>query len=212
MTGRGIFSPYKDGVSQLPTKFVDYIAYPDKERTEFTSSSGHIIQTNSSGKGWIFDGAAKRLKDQDAALLDDFKVSMRTSVENLFHGWWKKEGAALSYVGRREAGVGRRNEAVRVTYPDGFWVEYEFGAQDGLPAKVIYQRTQKKADTEETEAVTQEDRLQKPITIDGVTTFFVIDHFANGVQTSRINYDSVEYNHSLSDSLFDKPASIKGLK
>ena len=54
---------------------------------------------------------------------------MRTSVENLLHGWWKKENATLSYVGRREAGLARRNETVRLTYPDGFWIEYEFAAQ-----------------------------------------------------------------------------------
>jgi hypothetical protein len=32
------------------------------------------------------------------------------------------------------------------------------------------------------------------------------------VQTSRINYESIEYNQALADALFVKPASIKGLK
>jgi len=40
----------------------------------------------------------------------------------------------------------------------------------------------------------------------------VIDHFINGVQTSRINYESIEYNQPLADTLFAKPATIKGLK
>ena len=128
------------------------------------------------------------------------------------HGWWRKEGATLSYVGRREAGLAKRYEVVRLTYPEGFWIEYEFGARDGLPAKMIYKRTKKKPDSEETEEITEEDRLAKPITIDGVTAAWVVDHYINGVQTSRINYESIEYNKPLADALFAKPASIKSLK
>ncbi len=147
-----------------------------------------------------------------AAQIEDFKRGMRTSVENLLHGWWKKENATLSYVGRREAGLARRNETVRLTYPDGFWIEYEFAAKEGLPAKVIYKRTRKKPDSDETEEITEEDRLAKPITIDGITAPWVIDHYINGVQTSRISYESIEYNRPLADSLFAKPANIKSLK
>jgi hypothetical protein len=160
----------------------------------------------------LFDGATKTLNDMKPAQIEDFKRGMRTSVENLLRGWWKKEGATLSYVGRREAGVGRRNETVRLTYPDGFWIEYEFAAREGLPAKVIYKRTKKKADSEETEEITEEDRLAKPITVSGITAAWVVDHFINGVQTSRINFESIEYNTPLPDSLFLKPANIKALK
>jgi hypothetical protein len=137
---------------------------------------------------------------------------MRTSVENLLHGWWRKEGATLTYAGRREAGVGKRNETVRLTYPDGFWIEYEFGAKDGLPAKVIYKRTRKKADTDETEEINEEDRLGKPITVQGITAPWVVDHYVNGVQASRINYESLDFNQPLPDSLFVKPANVKAIK
>src|SRR5678815_5342791 len=34
--GRGFYTTYQDGAPLLPTRFVDYIAFPDKERTEFT--------------------------------------------------------------------------------------------------------------------------------------------------------------------------------
>jgi hypothetical protein len=152
------------------------------------------------------------LTDMKAQQIEEFKRSMRTSVENVLRGWWKKEGATLTYVGRREAGLARRNETVRLTYPNGFWIEYEFAAKEGLPAKVIYKRTRTKADSDETEEITEEDRLAKPITVAGVTAPFVIDHFINGTQTSRINYESIEYNQPLPDSLFIKPATIKGLK
>jgi hypothetical protein len=212
VTGRGFFTSFNDGMSQIPVRFVDYISYPDRERTEFISSGIRIIHANSGESGWLYDGANKALSDMKGQQIEDFKQSMRTSLENLLRGWWKKENASLSYVGRREAGVGRRNETVRLTYPNGFWIEYEFAAREGLPAKVIYKTTRKKADTDEDEQLTEEDRLAKPITIAGITTPWVIDHYINGVQTSRVGYESVEYNAILPDSLFVKPANIKSLK
>ena len=212
VVGRGFFTGFSDGQSQIPAKFVDYISYPDKERTEFISSGIRVIQTNSGETGWLYDGATKSLADMKGKQIEDFKRSMRTSVENLLRGWWKKENATLSYVGRREAGVGRRNETIRLTYPNGFWIEYEFAAKEGLPAKVIYKATRKKQDTDDDEEVTEEDRLAKPITIGQITTPWAIDHFTNGVQTSRVVYDSIEYNTPLADSLFAKPTNIKSLK
>jgi hypothetical protein len=212
VVGRGFFTPFQDGISTVPARFLDYIAYPDRERTEFTSEGILTIQSNAGETGWIYDGATKSLHDMKATGIEDFKRSMRTSVENLLRGWWKKENAVLSYVGRREAGLARRNETVRLTYPDGWWIEYEFAAKEGLPAKIIYKRERKKPDSEETEEITEEDHLAKPIAIAGITAPWVIDHFINGVQTSRISYESIEYNRPLADSLFAKPANIKSLK
>ena len=210
--GRGFFTAYQDGVSQLPTRFLDYIVYPDRERTEFTSLGIRSIQTNAGDVGWIFDGATRSLSDMKPPQIAEFKRSIRTSLENLLRGWWRKDGATLSYVGRREAGIAKRNEAVRLTYPDGFWVEFEFGARDGLPAKVIYKQTRKKADSDETEELNEEDRLAKYITINGITAAWVVDHYLNGVQTSRLSYESIDYNQAVPDSLFIKPANVKAIK
>ena len=212
VTGRGFFTDYKDGVSGIPVRFVDYISFPDHERTEFSGAGTRIVQTNFADRGWIFDGMAKTLKDQTTEQVEEFKSGLRTGFENLLHGWWRKQGATLSYVGRREAGLGRRNETVRLTYPDGFWVEYEFSAAEGLPAKALYERKHKKPDSEEMESIAEEDHPLKLITIDGVWTPLVVDHFRGGIQTSRINYESVEYNKTLADSLFAKPASLKAIK
>jgi hypothetical protein len=212
LVGRGFFTSFKDGISQIPARFLDYIAYPDRERTEFTGEGIRVIQTNTGETGWLFDGATKTLSDMKSAQIEDFKKGMRTSVENLLRGWWKKENATLSYAGRREAGLARRNETVRLTYPDGFWIEYEFAAKEGLPAKMIYKTTKKKPDSDETEEITEEDHLAKPITIAGITAPWVIDHFINGIQTSRIAYESIEYDRPLPDLLFKKPDNVKALK
>lgn len=210
--GRGFFTEFRDGVSGVPIKFVDYVAYPDKERTEFTGGGARTVQTNFRGGGWIYDGAALTLKDQTPQQLEEFKLVTRVTVENLLRGGWREQGATLSYVGRREAGIGRRNEVVRLNYADGFWVEYEFAADDGIPAKVVYQRKQKNRDTEEEEVIKEEDRLHKQINLDGILTPLIIDHYRNGIQTSRIGYETVEFNKPIADSFFAKPANFKALK
>jgi hypothetical protein len=210
--GKGFYTTYRDGVTQIPARFLDYIYYPDSERTEFTSDGIRTIQTNVGDTGWLFDGAVKKISDQSPAQVEDFKRSMKTSLEYVLRGNWKKDGGTVTYVGRREAGVGKRNEAIRLTDPNGFWVEYEFGARDGLPAKIIYKRMRKDPDSGDMVETTEEDQLLKFIQVDGVTAPWVVDHFVNGKQTSRINYESVQYNQSFPNNLFAKPADVKSIK
>ena len=210
--GKGFYTTFRDGMSQLPARFLDYISYPDKERTEFTGAGIRTIQTNVGDTGWMFDGAVKKISDQTPAQVEDFKRAMKTGLEYLLRGYWKKDGGKITYVGRREAGVGKRNEAIRLTDPSGFWIEYEFGARDNLPAKIIYKRQRKDPDTGDMVETTEEDQLLKFIEVDGVTAPWVVDHFVNGNQTSRINYESVQYNQRFPDNLFAKPVDLKAIK
>jgi len=210
--GKGFYTTYKDGISQIPGRFLDYIAYPDSERTEFTGAGIRTIQTNIGDTGWVFDGAVKKISDQTPAQVADFKQAIRTSLEYLLKGYWKKDGGKITYVGRREAGVGKRNETIRLVFPDDWWIEYEFGARDGVPAKIIYKRERKDPDSGDMVWMTEEDHLARFIAVEGVTAPWIIDHFINGKQTSRISYESVQYNQKFADNLFAKPVDIKSIK
>ncbi|HKG45330.1 MAG TPA: hypothetical protein VKB02_01285 [Pyrinomonadaceae bacterium] len=210
--GKGFYTTFKDGISQIPARFLDYIAYPDRERTEFTGAGIRTIQTNTGDTGWMFDGAVKKISDQTPTQVADFKQAIRTSLEYLLRGYWKKDGGKITYVGRREAGVGKRNETIRLVFPDEWWIEYEFGARDGVPAKIIYKRERKDPDSGDMVEMTEEDHLFKFITVDGVTAPWVVDHFINGKQISRIGYESVQYNQRFPDNLFSKPADVKSIK
>jgi|SRR5689334_7994883 len=212
VTGKGFFTAFKDGLTQLPARFLDYIEYPDRERTEFNGGGIRTIQTNTGNTGWLFDGAAKKISDQSPAQVEEFKRGVRTGLEYLLRGYWKKEGGKITYVGRREAGLAKRNETIRLTFPDGYSVEYEFGAKDSLPSKIIYKRQRKDPDSGDMVETTEEDQFLKFIEMDGVTAPWVVDHFINGKQASRINYESVQYNQKFSDDLFTKPANLKAIK
>ncbi|HYX43222.1 MAG TPA: hypothetical protein VE821_16060, partial [Pyrinomonadaceae bacterium] len=205
--GRGIITPFAKGVSQNPSSFVDYTVLPDRERTEFRGGGNHVVQVNTGSTGWLFDAAARTLKDQPPADIENFQLSLRTSLDSLLRGWWRRAGATLTYVGRREAGLAKRNETVRLTYPDGFVIDYEIGAKDNLPAKALFKRK-----TAEGADVQEEDRYARYLTVAGITLPYVIDHYRGGEQTSRISYDSIEFNANISDALFAKPANIKAIK
>lgn len=203
--GRGKFSSLHEGVVSSFQTFTDVIVLPYQERTEFKALGVKTVQTNTGESGWIFDGEAQFINVQSATQVSDFKRGINASLDNLLREHWRGK-AVLTYVGKREASLGKRNEVIKLTYDDGFAVEFEFSA-DGLPAKAVYKRTN--PDGEEQK---EEDRYAQFVDIQGIKTPFIIDHFSGGVQTSRINYETVEFNKSIPDSVFAKPASPKELK
>ncbi len=204
--GRGKYSIIKDGAVVSFQTFTDVIVYPDKERTDFKGGGSKSIQTNVADTGWVYDGDQELVKVQDEKQVENFKRGIRTSLDYLLRGHWRGEGE-LSYVGKRPATLGKRNEVVKLTYKDGLVVEFEFAVDDGLPQKGSYKRLN--ADNEE---IKEEDRYAQFIDVNGIKAPFIIDRFTGGTQSSRINYQSVEYNKSVPDSIFTKPANAKELK
>ena len=96
---------------------------------------------------------------------------------------------------------------MRITYDDGFAVEFEFSADNGMPQKAIYKRT-----GPENEDIKEEDRYAQFIEVDGVKTPFIVDRFTDGVQSSRINIETIEFNKAVSESIFAKPSNAKEAK
>lgn len=203
--GKGKFSVLRQGGVVSLQSFLDIIVFPDKERTEFKGGGSRTVQVNNGSTGWIYDGDQERLKDQTEAQVADFKRGMRTSLDNLLRGYWKGDGE-IEYIGRRPATLGKRNDVVKLTYKDGFAVEFEF-ADDGLPQKAMFKRY-----NPEGEEVKEEDRYAQFIEVGGIRSPFIVDRFTDGKHTSRINYESIEFNRSISDSIFAKPANAKDAK
>ncbi|HVE55691.1 MAG TPA: hypothetical protein VNB22_02620 [Pyrinomonadaceae bacterium] len=204
--GRGKFSVIRDGMIGSFQTFVDVIVFPDRERTEFKEFGKKAVQTNTGDTGWIFDATAEVINVQTETQVKDFKRGINASLDNLLRENWRGK-ADLTYVGKREATLGKRNDVVKLTYGgDGFTVEFEFTAE-GFPSKTIYKRTN--PDGEDTK---EEDRYAQFVEVQGIKTPFIIDHFSRGVHTSRINYETIEFNKPIPDSIFTKPTSPKEVK
>lgn len=213
--GKGKFSVVREGVVVSFQSFTDIIVFPDKERTDFKGSGSRTVQTNDGDTGWIFDGDKEAVTEQSEEQVANFKRGMRASIDTLLRGHWRGN-AALTYVGKRPATLGKRNDVVKLTYADGLIVEFEIGADDHLPVKAIQRR--KNVESEGTEEgkepaeIVEEDRYAQFVDIGGIKSPFIIDRFTGGVQTSRINYQSVEYNKRIADSIFAKPSNAKEAK
>ena len=204
--GRGQFSVIKDNSVASFQTFVDVIVFPDKERTEFKGNGSRTTQVNTGGTGWVFDGDQQIIKIQNENQIANFKQSLRTNIDNLLRGHWKGQ-AALSYIGRRPATLGKRNEAIKLTYSDGFTVEFEFSVDTGFPQKALFKRI-----SFEGEEVKEEDRYAQFVEFNGIKSPLVIDRFTNGKQSSRINYNTIEFNRTFPDSIFKKPTNAKEAK
>ena len=204
--GKGKFSVLRDGGVVSFQSFVDVIVFPDKERTEFRGQGSRITQVDTGDTGWIFDGDQEMIKVQNETQVANFKKGIRTSLDNLLRGYWKGE-AEISYVGKRPATLGKRNEVIKLVYKDGFTVEFEFAADDGVPQKALYKSTN--VDNEE---IKEEDRYAQFIDINGIKAPFIIDRTTDGKPSSRINYESVEFNRNISDKIFAKPQNVKEAK
>ena len=203
--GRGKFSAIRDSAIASFQAFTDIMVFPDKERTDFKGQGSRTTQVNTGETGWVYDGDQDLIKAQNASQIANFKQSQRTSLDNLLRGSWKGN-ADLVYIGRRPSTLGKRNYVVRLTYKDGFYIVFEF-AEDGIPQKALYKRIS--GDGEETN---DEDRYAQFIEVDGIKMPFIVDRFSNGKPSSRINYETIEFNKTIPDSVFAKPANAKDAK
>ena len=203
--GEGKFSLLKDGRIYSFQSFIDVIVYPDKERTDFEERGSKTVQVNTGDTGWIFEEHLEAFNDQSASQVQSFTRSLQSHYDFLLRGNWREE-AELSYIGRRQASLGKRNDVVKLEFKDGFAVEYEFD-DDGLPMKTIYTLM-----NSEKLPVTEETRYAQFIKVRGILTPFIVDRFTNDAHTFRVNYESVEYNRRIPDGIFAKPDDTKKLR
>jgi hypothetical protein len=203
--GEGKFSVLKDGRIVSFQSFTDIIVYPETERTDFSGGNLKTVMVNTGDTGWIYDELFEKFGDQTKSQLENFRRSFRAHYNYLLRGDWKGN-AELAYVERRPASLGKRNDVLKLTFPDGFAVEYEF-SDDGLPMKTIYTVM-----NSENLPVTEENRFAQYILENGVFAPFVVDHFTDGVHTFRVNYQSMDYNRNIPNEIFVKPSDPKKLR
>ena len=203
--GEGKFSLIKDGVNVSFQKFIDVIVLPNKERTDFTEQGSKTVQVNTGETGWIYQEHLESFRDQKANGINSFKNSLRSHYDYLLRRDWSGE-ATLSYEGKRRASLGKRNHVLKLTFKDGFEVEYEF-SDDGMPMKTVYNRP-----NSENKPIKEETRYAQFINEQGILTPYVVDRFTGGKHSFRVNYESMRYNKQIPDEIFRKPSNTKKLR
>jgi hypothetical protein len=205
LVGEGRFSVLKDGKISSFQSFIDIIIYPNKERTDFTEKGSKTVQVNTGETGWIYEEFLEKFGDQNKDQIENFKRSMKTHFDYLLRNRWQGE-AELIYVGRRPASLGKRNDVLKLSFEGGFEIEYEFNDK-GLPMKVVYNRM-----NTENQAIKEETRYARYTNYQGIMMPSIVDHFTDGKHVYRVAYETIEFNRSIPDTIFEKPENPKKLR
>lgn len=193
--GKGKYTQFDDkGELALLADFVDYIAYPDKERTEFGKGKKRFIQTNVGATGWIYDGEQKALRDQTPEQVENFQQGLRRNLDHLLRRS-RQPDVQLRYLGEKEIWFRQRGRGVQIRFPldegQEEVVELYIDPQTLEPVRLAYGN--------------EEDRFFLYREFNGVHWPLRIDHYRGQVQTSRISYNSLEFNQPIDPRLFEKP-------
>ncbi|HVF92171.1 MAG TPA: hypothetical protein VNH22_19050 [Blastocatellia bacterium] len=203
---RGNYTPYDKGVSTVPDTFVDYIVYPDRERTEFGKGKRRLIQVNSGKSGWLYNADSNMIRDQTEEQVNRFQQGLYYDLDNLLKGGWKEPGTKLIYLGRREPWRNTFTEAVRLEYKDGGFVTLHFDPRAKLPLMTEYRLIVDGAATE------NQSRFFRWVEMEGRLVPTIIDYYRDGKQTARVSIDSFSFNTSIPEKLFAKPSDVKEIK
>ncbi|GEM_PF-575638 len=206
LVGRGQYTIFEKGASGIPQSFIDYIVYPDNERTEFGKGDTKFIQTNSTAANWVYDAPQKMIRDQTEDQVKDFQQGIRRDIDNILRRGWQESGAKLIYIGRREAWKNTFSEAVRIEFQDGSTVTLHFDMRSRLPIMSEF------TTVVQGQTVENQVRFFRWVDLGGIQFPMLQDFYRGGQQSGRVAYESVEFNPQIPDKLFNKPANIKEVK
>ena len=208
LTAEGQYTHFDRGLSTVPTPFLDVIMWPDKERVEFGKGKkkDRRIQANVATNGWVYDGDTETLKDQNEPQRREFLDGLEVDVDHILKGGWKAAGARARYSGREELRPGERADVIEVQLTSDRKVYIWFDRQTHLPLSVNYESANDQGLSK------NEYRFAQYIAYDGVQFPNIVDFYRDGVQVSRVNYQSIRLDLPVDESIFAKPANSKSIK
>jgi hypothetical protein len=204
----GTYSPYDKGISTGSKPFLNWIVYPDRDRTEFGKGKkkDRIIQVNSGTGGWIYDGDAETLKDQSPKQVSDFLEGLDYDLDHLLRGGWQQEGVKVRFYGREETRPGERADVVEIKLSEAKAIYLMLDRYTKLPMSLSYEKTEGR------NLIKREVRFFQYVAYGGIKFPNIVDFYRDGVQDTRLNYQNVQTDAAVPEELFTKPASAKLIK
>ena len=208
ITASGLFTPFEKGLSQIPSSFENFIIYPDRERVEFGKGKkkDRRLQVNVGRGGWVYDGDAQTLKDQNDQQIADYLEGTEIDLDRLLRGNLDDPERKIVYAGREELRPGERAEMVTIELDQERQVSILLDRTNYLPISLVYEKSRNGSVTR------QEIRFFQYVQYDGILFPNIIDFYRDGVQESRVTYQSIRINREIDERLFTKPANIKEVK
>jgi hypothetical protein len=206
MESTGQWTPFEQGVSTVPVPFRDYIVYPDKERTDFGKGrkKDRKINVNVGTTGWVYDGEGETLKDQNEKQIKDFQDSRESDIDMVLRAAVQNKNADVRFYGREETQPGERADVVMIKLKQTYYILLDPTTK--LPRTMTYEKAEEKG------TARYEYRFNQFVPYDGVKFPNIVDLYRDGIQISRVNYQTIKLNTIIPETLFAKPANAKAIK
>jgi hypothetical protein len=185
-------------------KFYDFHAWPDHDRTEFTTHRD-VVQFYIGRKGTeVTYRGAKALPQEQ---VDEFLRRRDHSIETAVKIWRKDPNTILVYEGQR---MSERHLADQVTLisAQNESITIQMDTQTHLPLR----RSYKYRDPVYKDLDTETEDYANYHTVDGFPTAFSISRTKNDEMVRQVYIDKVSYNQDLPPDLWDIDAVAKRIK
>jgi hypothetical protein len=194
----GRFYSFRRDQLQGSDIFLDYIKFPDMERTEFGSIRNKTISINKGDEGWTIEG--KETKPQSPAQVDDFVLGFKTSFDYVVRFVLNQPKTTVQYTESQIIDF-KRTDVIEVRDPAKNLIRIYIDRDSHLPVKTQVRRSNK--------AVVQEEQYSNWHKADGIMTPLFVNRLTDNVKTMEIRLEKTVFNPGLAETLFSPPSGSK---
>jgi hypothetical protein len=194
----GRFFSFNKGELSGVESFVDYIKFPDMERTEFGKEKNRSITINKGSEGWIVTERDKEVEPQPAGQAEEFEIGFRTSIDYVLRFVLNHPQTTIQSLGNEIIDFNRA-DVIEVRDPAKNLIRLFIDRSTRLPVKVQVRRA--------SERELHEDLFGNWHRFQGVMTPMFVSRSKDGIKTMEIRLETVAYNSGLADSLFTPTAA-----
>jgi hypothetical protein len=192
-TGR--FFAFTKGQLTGSDLFVDYIKFPDMERTEFGVGKNKSITINAGSEGWKIEpreDVEPQTPGQTAEFLSDFKLSFDYVLRFVLkHPSTRIQTLSSEIIDFKRADVVELRDASKNL------IRFYVDRTSHLPVKMQVRKAG--------ESIVREELLGNWHKFQGVMTPLLVSRSRDGVKMMEIRTETAAYNSGLADRLFAPP-------
>lgn len=180
------------------TRVWDYVALPDKNRSEYFQKR-NIITVYNGDKGWVMDRAG--VEEASATDIEQFQEGLKKDIDQLFRFRLKEEGLIFRYGGSDLLDL-KQVDWVEVIDRERRQFRFAIEKSTSLPIRAVYSTR----DPETRVRYEEVEYLSNYHPVQGIMTPMQVWRDRNGRKVYQAFIEKCEYNTGLNDSFFSRAA------
>src|SRR6266850_368165 len=178
--------------------FVDYIKFPDMERTEFGFNRNKSITINRGTEGWKIEPKEKDPQPIPIKAGEEFLAGFKTSFDYVLRFVVKNPQTTIQNLASEIIDF-KRTDVVELRDPAKNRIRFFIDRETKLPVKMQVRRAD--------QPNLNEEQYGNWHRFQGVMTPLFMGRYKDGVKIMEIRAETAAYNSGLSDNLFSPPAT-----